>query len=475
MSWEIQSWAEDIGEVLDLSPAEAGVLQVLARRCDESASCFPKQDHIQMSSRFKRTAVISALKSLIDERGLVTKENRICPGEGRCGNADCRGGHRLGNRYYLQMEYGEQFIAEAIMSGRTLPSGRHKSKAKYLAAAKRYFDNQPDETPGQVLSPADGHREEQPVENLSPADGHRTKTPGQPLSPGNEHRGTKVRETNDQSPADGLPARDLMERARVSNFQSNFHSSSPTQGEYSPSRTSVEAEPSADAVGDEEEPLPGAMNPDDELQAAVGPDGHDAAAEVLVHPIHGTVSLAEIIAALSAVSTAGVDADLARKFAELVLSRGKDEPKHDPTRFVVSAIRNSAARTRRDLATITGESVPGSGALSSRPRPAQCPIPAHADLGHHQSNCPECRDLTGDGNFPDAITTEIYDQLSEAGKASINRYQVPVRSQVSFHELKRSRSWADQRPRVVAAARDGVEHYASTERKPRVTSQPAGG
>ena len=442
MSWEIQSWAEDLGEVLDLSPAEAGVLFVLARRCDESASCFPKQDHIQMSSRFKRTAVIGALKSLIEVRGLVTKEDRVCPGEGRCGNTDCRGGHKLGNRYYLQMEYGEQFIAEAIMQGRVLPSGRHKSKAKYLAAAKRVLDDQAAETPSQPLSPGNGHSTSGPVENLSPGNGLRTETPSQPLSPGNGHRETKVRETDDQSPGDGLPVRDLVERAPVSNFQSNFHhSSSPGTGDYRPDAL---GEPTAVAAGDEEEPLRGADS-GEEKPAASAASGHDAE-DVFTHPTHGEVKLREVVRALSAISSFPVTTQQAQKVAGRILDRASAEPKASPTGFVVSAIRRSPSRTKHDLAVATGDAPEGaSGAGAERPRPKMCPIPAHAALGHHQANCPECRNLTGEGNFPAAIDTGIYAELSEAGRKNIDRYGVPVHRHVEHEDMLRTVSWAEHR------------------------------
>ena len=224
-----------------------------------------------MSSRFKRTAVIGALKSLIEERRLVTKENRVCPGGGRCGNPECRGGHRMGNRYYLQLDHGEQFIAAAIMEGRVLPSGRHKSKEKYLAAAKKVLDHRAGETPGQALSPGNGHRTDgapEPVENLSPANGLRTKTPGQTLSPGGGLRGSYVRETNDQSPGDGLPVRDLTERAPVSNFQTNFQSSSSSlAGEF-------RAQPHEPISDDDDDQIPGP----DALQpvAASGPGSSPA-------------------------------------------------------------------------------------------------------------------------------------------------------------------------------------------------------
>lgn len=439
MSWEIQAWAEDLAEIFDMGPAKAGVLYVLARRCDESASCFPKQDHIIMSSRFKRTAVISALKSLIEEDGLVSKENRICPGEGRCGNADCRGGHKLGNRYYLQMECGEQFIAEAIMQGRVLPSGRHKSRAKYLAAAKRVFDDQVRETPGQPLSPGDGHSTSGPVGNLSPGNGPWTKTPGQALSPGNGHGVTKVREANDQSPGDGLPARDLVERAPVSNFQSNFHhSSSPGTGEYRPDAL---GEPTAAAAGEEEEPLRGAESGEEKPAAS----GHDAE-EVFTHPTHGQVKLRDVGQALSAISSVPVTAQQAKKVAGRILDRASAEPKASPTGFVVSAIRRSTSRTKHDLAVATGDAPEGASRDGAgRPRPKHCAIPAHAALGHHQANCPECRDLTGEGNFPEAIDTGIYAELSEAGRKNIDRYRVPVHRHIDHEDLVRTVSWAERR------------------------------
>lgn len=229
-------------------------------------------------------------------------------------------------------------------------------------------------------------------------------------------------------------------RARTSkNPQSNPHSSSSSSGEF---RAEPEAEPTAVAVGEEEEPLPGAGTSMADMASSSVASGHDSE-DVFTHTTHGQVKLPDVVRALSAISTSAVTAEQAQKVAARILDRASSEPKASPTGFVVSAIRKSPSRTKHDLAVASGHVSESPSAGQPRPRPARCPIPAHADLGHHQSNCPECRDLTGDGNFPEAITSEIFSQLSEAGKASIRRYQVPVYDEVSTTALRRSRRWAE--------------------------------
>lgn len=174
-------------------------------------------------------------------------------------------------------------------------------------------------------------------------------------------------------------------------------------------------------------------------------DAYGTAHPVYTHPTHGTVRLVDIQQALQAISTEPVSVETAESFAQRILERGTAEPKRSATAYVVGAIRGSASRSRYDLAAVVGTAEDATPeAEGSQARSMPCPIPAHANLGHRQHRCPDCRDLTGAGDFPEAVSQSIFEALSPEGQASLARYGVPIHGWVDQATLERTVSWGER-------------------------------
>lgn len=230
------------------------------------------------------------------------------------------------------------------------------------------------------------------------------------------------------------------QRARTSsNPHENPHSSSPPHGGSRSGTSSVE--PPA-AAGGEEEPSGGrsrmrfAGSP-----AASGGDQLTRVGEVLGgKKLHrhqlGSVDVDKVQQALSGVSGAAPSEEMAIAFIDRILDRTREKFLKSPTGYVVSAIRQSPGRTKADLQALSQPEASSGLAASSSPVP--CPIPAHAEHGRWKANCPSCRGKFGVWEFPEVISTAVYDQLDEEVQANIRAAEVNVVDQVDHATMRRT-------------------------------------
>lgn len=226
------------------------------------------------------------------------------------------------------------------------------------------------------------------------------------------------------------------QRARTSFKPSRVpsYSSSPPHG----LEPDTQGESTAAAVG-EDEPLRGADSVEgrDGSSAASGDETTSPRAG---QPAAAVVDAGQVQEMLSAVDTSEVSLGLTQAFIDLVLGRSKESTINQPSRFVAAAIRNSPARTREDLSRLRNQ---GGGATASSGgpepatrRPVSCPIPAHAEAGRLQANCPDCRGITGEFTFPKVLSREVFDQLLDWQQRNVLTCGVDVADQVDSTAMR---------------------------------------
>lgn len=413
MAGHLMTWARrQVFKQLKLSSTQRFVLLLLADNGSwdedtETWSAKPFQKTLAEEADTDVRTVQRALKEL-ENKGVLFARKRY-----RAGGAPA------GNEYFFNVAV----VENPIVAVGNIPA-----------------DSRPDTVP-----PLENSRDD--IVSPTPSDPHDFKTRHCAAPVDNSGRGdTSV--GSEATPVSG-PARERKPARRASlNPHKNQYSSSSSSGEFSPPKS---VEPAADAAGVEEEPLRGADLREAHSQGTSAASGDVHSDVAHQHPkAERPVDLAEVTRALRDVPAIREwftgrpeTTSLLTGWVDQVLDRASDPVIGQPTGLVIAAARRNPTRTREELNRLANPvSVQ---TTSERPRPRKCPIPAHAALGNHQANCPECRDLTGEGNFPPAIDTGIYAELSEAGRKNIDRYGVPVHRHVDHEDLLRTLSWAEHR------------------------------
>lgn len=374
MSWKALSWAEDVGEQLELPANQRWVLHLLANLADEEWSCWPSQEFLRRKSGLSLRTVRDCLKKL-ENQGLFEVEDR----------RNAHGG-RLGHRYYLQKE--------ALQESASFPG---------------------------MAVPADSAgRAPVAVENLPANPAGRPQMPANPVPANPAGRGSYRQMTTSLPATAAGPAREVDARASLP-INENHHSSSNSSGEFRPRFVEQNEEPAGGAAGEEERE--GIR--DDQLvgSSAFGLDPQQSSSR----PSAGEVPVGDVLA--SGISAAHRGVDLTKMQAQLVKATGRRESLAmvralvdlildratstvgRPQGYVGSAISNNPDRTGQDLDSLAAATAaaPAAGAVSAPSAgPVHCPIPEHADSGYRKSNCPRCRKWA---EFPERLAREVFEQL----------------------------------------------------------------
>lgn len=359
MSWKALSWAEDVGEQLELPANQRWVLHLLANLADEEWSCWPSQEFLRRKSGLSLRTVRDCLKKL-ENQGLFEVEDR----------RNAHGG-RLGHRYYLQKEALQESASFPGMAVPANPAGRAPVA----------------------------------VENL----------PANPAGRGSYRQMT----TSLPATAAG-PAREVDARASLP-INENHHSSSNSSGEFRPQFVEQNEEPADGAAGEEEreairdDQLGGssAFGLDHQQSSSRPSAGEVPVGDVLASEIsaaHRGVELGQMQAQLAKATGRRESLATVRALVDLILDRASSTVGR-PQGYVGSAISNNPDRTGQDLDSLAAATAaaPAAGAVSAPSAgPVHCPIPEHADSGYRKSNCPRCRKWR---EFPERLSSEVFEQL----------------------------------------------------------------
>lgn len=69
-----------------------------------------------------------------------------------------------------------------------------------------------------------------------------------------------------------------------------------------------------------------------------------------------------------------------------------------------------------------------------------CPIPAHAGFGYRRSNCPCCRGVSGEWEFPAVVTPAVFEALPEAHRRNAVAAGVEVTVEATEEQMRRTRA-----------------------------------
>ncbi|MGO1523358.1 MAG: hypothetical protein ACTHV8_06670 [Nesterenkonia sp.] len=255
------------------------------------------------------------------------------------------------------------------------------------------------------------------------------------------------------------------QRVRASFKPSREPSNSSSSGPRKSRPCEPVKEPPASAVG-EEEPLPGADRGEGRagvVPAASGGDTNPAETRPPVEGYLGVGDTDEIQQLLAAVDSEPVTDELTEAYIALVLGRASEKAIGSPAKFVAASIRRNPERTTSDLTKLRSESAsptgtgrPGGQGSSKSDVPVLCALPEHRSRGRQRSNCPECRGITGEFEFPVAVSQTVFDQLADWQKRNLLACGVEVRDHVDEATMLRSLPHRRQRPVTAGQRRAGA-------------------
>lgn len=439
MTGAAESWAADVARALGLNLTQTTVLRELGYKTNDDWFTYVSAEAISLRTGMSEDTARKAIKAIetnpeMDELLIRTKGARC---RGGCLFPDgspkhCTPGHSMPDGFYLNMVSGEQIIDQAIEQGVKLPSQRHWKNSRVARLYREKYGNQ---SPAQPVDNSKAEGRTQPVGDAGwphkrakpQVRTNRSETPVRYTQP----VGDAVQPVGDAGLArDRKPAR----RASLKD-QLNTHSSSTPPAHQ---ETHREGEPPAGAVG-EEEPVPGAAPGTKTSGGAPAASGGDPPRGSGPPRPHGVVDTAKVQSMLAAVASESVSAQTAEAFTGLVLGRASEPVIANPTGFVVAAIRSSPGRTRADLDSLQAEHGTTAATVGvGQQRPVLCPLPAHRERGHRQANCPDCRGLTGEFDFPQLVSRAVFDQLADWQQRALIGCGVEVRAEVDVDTMSRS-------------------------------------
>lgn len=397
MAGHLMTWARrQVFKQVELTATQRFILLLLADNGswdddDETWSARPFQKTLAEEADVDKRTVQRALKAL-EDKGVLVAAKRYRPG-----------GAPAGNEYYFNV---------AIVENPIVAVGKIPGNSRDDIVSSLEFSR------GDTVPPLENSRDD--IVPPTPSDPHEIKGRhhAAPVDNSGGRRHSAASEVTPVSP----PAREVNARASL-NPQENHQSSSS-------SPEPVPADPAAAAAGDDDDQ----KNPsvEDPPRAASGPGENT----------HRGVDLSRVAKQLNTITGLGLRDHEIR----WIIDRYLDRVEHvsSPTGLVLASAAREPETLRRETTKLfrggldaTGSTAPGESRVAAFSPPVKCPIPAHADQGRMRANCPVCRGKFGTWEFPEAITTAIYDQLDPEVQANVTAAGVQVREHVPAEVLRR--------------------------------------
>ena len=384
MSWKALAWAEQVGEDRGLPANRRFVLFLLANLADEQWSCFPSQEFLARKSGLTERTVRESLKELKSEELFVVEDRRN------------KHGGRVGNRYYLREHARHE----------ESPKGRDRQPTG--SAGSPVF-------PGMAVEEDTSGRAIEPVDNLPEGISGRRFSPGMAVEEDTSGRESYRKFTPSLPEAASGPAREVYVRPSLTTTRTTTSSSSPPPGTSSPEHSRP--------MEDEED------SSVDRASVSPASGGDDRGT-------HRGVDLGRLQTHVHR-SLDGVQVD------ERLLCRMVDEvfdaargPVKMPQRLAEVAVSNAPSHWREWLRSKQHpEAETPEGGVTG-----PCPIPAHAGFGYRRSNCPCCRGVSGEWEFPAVVTPAVFEALPEAHRRNAVAAGVEVTVEATEEQMRRTRA-----------------------------------
>lgn len=399
MAGHLMTWARrQVFRQVALTATQRFILLLLADNGswdddDETWSARPFQKTLAEEADVDKRTVQRALKALEDKGVLVAAKRYRA------------GGAPAGNEYFFNVAIVENPIV-AIGQLPNIPGGDMMSSLEISR--------------GDTVPPLENSRDD--TVSPTPLDPHELKGRHCAAPVDNSGRG-------DTGVASGVtpvspPARDRKPAGRASLNPQENHQSSSSSPEPEPTG------PAAVAAGDDDDQkIPGV---DDSPRAASGPGV----------TIYRDVKLTQVAQQLNSITGLHLrDQELC-----FVIDRYLDrvESATSPIGLVLASAAREPETLRREVTKLFRGGLDtdatrssDSGRVVEFSAPAKCPIPAHAEQGRMRSNCPNCHGKFGAWEFPEAITREIFQQLTPEAQANVETAGVQVREHVDPQTLRR--------------------------------------